>query len=374
MKKRYFKIIAALALVAILALSLFSCGTSAPSSLSNQLYKGAIDANGTTNSFTWDYDSSTYTLTIKGSGDMPNATNAAGVAWASVRNYVTTVNFVNENNVPITSIGDYAFYGMSNLKSINLPDGITKIGKLAFAYCLSLKGVTMNKNLAKIGTSAFEGCILLESVSLPTNVTAIGERAFAFCKALKDVIIAGNVTTLNNWTFKDCAALKSLKMRDTFKTGTIIGNPFEGAGVNKDTIKYVALAESGKIAVTVKYVDTNGNSVKDTEVKEYAFGEVYTLNAPEIDGYSRNEMTKTGVAADNNIEVTFTYTSTAAPSETTPPEAAPDSTEPTKDEGITTGTIVGVVIFVVVLVGLGIVIFVLMRPAKDNKDKNNRKK
>ena len=40
-------------------------------------------------------------------------------------------------------------------------------------------------------------------------------------------------------------------------------------------------------------------------------------------------------------------------------------TDKTEPEGITTGTVIGMVIFFVVLVGLGIVIFIFMRPAKD---------
>ena len=36
----------------------------------------------------------------------------------------------------VTSIGEYAFVGCSNLTSINIPEGVTSIGENAFASCI----------------------------------------------------------------------------------------------------------------------------------------------------------------------------------------------------------------------------------------------
>jgi hypothetical protein len=38
----------------------------------------------------------------------------------------------------VTSIGEYAFYGCTNLIAITIPISVTSIGNLAFSYCTSL--------------------------------------------------------------------------------------------------------------------------------------------------------------------------------------------------------------------------------------------
>ena len=68
----------------------------------------------------------------------------------------------------VKAIGDYAFYGMTALKEVTVPDGVTAIGSYAFASCAAL-----------------------ERVELPVTVTAVGNRAFSGCKALSDVYYSG---------------------------------------------------------------------------------------------------------------------------------------------------------------------------------------
>ncbi|MBQ8570786.1 MAG: leucine-rich repeat protein [Kiritimatiellae bacterium] len=45
------------------------------------------------------------------------------------------------DNMPVTAIADYAFYGMTNLVSITIPASVTSIGKYAFANCSSLRTI-----------------------------------------------------------------------------------------------------------------------------------------------------------------------------------------------------------------------------------------
>jgi len=65
-------------------------------------------------------------------------------------------------------IGDYAFYGCSNLQSITLPEGVTEIGTKAFMHCESLSEIV-----------------------LPAGLERIGDSAFAYCSALTDVYFGG---------------------------------------------------------------------------------------------------------------------------------------------------------------------------------------
>ena len=53
------------------------------------------------------------------------------------------------NDGSVTSIGDYAFYGCSNLTSVTIPDSVTSIGSSAFASCYELTSVTFEGTKAE---------------------------------------------------------------------------------------------------------------------------------------------------------------------------------------------------------------------------------
>lgn len=62
----------------------------------------------------------------------------------------------------VTSIGAYAFAGLSTLESIAIPDGVTKIGEYAFYDCSSLVDVTIAGSVNYIGYYAFAGETVLK--------------------------------------------------------------------------------------------------------------------------------------------------------------------------------------------------------------------
>ena len=68
----------------------------------------------------------------------------------------------------MTSIGSSAFNGCTNLKSINIPNGVTTIGENAFRSS-GLTTITLSKSLTSIGSQAFDGCNSLISVTVKTG-------------------------------------------------------------------------------------------------------------------------------------------------------------------------------------------------------------
>ena len=98
----------------------------------------------------------------------------------------------------VTSIGEWAFYNCSSLKSVTIPHGVTSIEYYAFGGCSSLTSVTMGSGVTSIGDSAFSGCSSLTSVTIPDSVTSIGWHAFYNCSKLMDIAFTGTEEAWNS--------------------------------------------------------------------------------------------------------------------------------------------------------------------------------
>ena len=145
----------------------------------------AAQNSGTTGPLNWNYDAGTKTLTITGTGDMPDFANADAQPWKDVRNEIEKVKI----EAGVKSVGAYAFRNSAVLTSVTLPAGVQTIGEAAFNDCAALTSVTLPEGLTTIGKYAFSGCSALTSITLPGSVTAIGEQAFGNCTALTDITV-----------------------------------------------------------------------------------------------------------------------------------------------------------------------------------------
>ena len=53
--------------------------------------------------------------------------------------------------MPVTSIGNLAFYHCNGLTSLTIPDGVTSIGREAFSACSGLTSLTIPDGVTSIG-------------------------------------------------------------------------------------------------------------------------------------------------------------------------------------------------------------------------------
>lgn len=142
------------------------------------------------------------TLTISGSGAIDNYDSAAECPWADQRTDITKI--VVEDG--ITSIGNFAFYGMTNLTEISLSDSIVSIGAYAFKNDSSLENVTLPSELAQIQNSAFYGCAKISSIVITAKVTKIGDYVFSRCSSLKDISFEGDAPEIAQYAFNKVTA------------------------------------------------------------------------------------------------------------------------------------------------------------------------
>ena len=188
---------------------------------------------------TWTLDEAG-TLTISGTGDMEDYSDANDVPWKQY--YGDIVKVVVKNGVAsigdyafiycgsaeyielphtMTDIGKYAFFGCEYLESIELPEKLTGIGAEAFGGCIRLERICIPDSVSQIGHGAFDGCSRLSSIELPESLTEIEQNMFYYCDSLQRIMVPAKVTTISKQAFYSCSALEEIVLPDGL---TSIGN------------------------------------------------------------------------------------------------------------------------------------------------------
>lgn len=75
---------------------------------------------------------------------------------------ITDLDLTIPDNIKI--IKDYAFYGYSALKSVNIGSSVTSIGDSAFYGCSGLRSITISDSVTEIGWSAFSDSHFVEKI------------------------------------------------------------------------------------------------------------------------------------------------------------------------------------------------------------------
>jgi len=144
----------------------------------------------------------------------------------------------------VTSIGDYAFCGSSNLTAITIPESVTSIG-----------------------LSAFHSCYGLTYITIPRTMTSIGDLAFCRCNSLTDVYCyAEQIPNTTSCTFENsniesatihvpAASLDAYRQTEPWcNFGNIVAIGDDGGD---NTI--IDFADANVKAICVANWDTNGD-------------------------------------------------------------------------------------------------------------------
>ncbi|MDE6004062.1 MAG: leucine-rich repeat protein, partial [Oscillospiraceae bacterium] len=173
----------------------------------------AEDITGTCgDNLTWNYNRTTRTLTISGTGKMTGVSESC--PWNSFRKEIKTLVIKDG----VTSIDNYAFQECSILESVTLSDSMKIINPSAFLNCPALKSITIPDSVTTVYRNAFELCTGLKSVSLSNTITEIDYGTFENCSRLESVTIPDSVKTIGNFAFKKCSSLKSITIPEHVNT------------------------------------------------------------------------------------------------------------------------------------------------------------
>ena len=262
MKKRLISLLVALCMaVTLLPVSALTAWAEDPPK------SGKCGATGDGSDVTWQLtentdDSSTYTLTIRGSGAMEDYSNSYSRPWFSFCGQITSVVIFPG----VTSIGQCAFKGFSKLIHVDIANSVISIGSQAFSYCSSLTDIKIPQSVTYIGGVVFKDCTNLSSITLSNNITSIGPSAFKNCTNLTSITIPGSVTSIGPNAFENCTNLTSITI-----PGSVISiswNVFDGCTSLND-IRYSGTSES-VISALSGYVPTRvtfnyGDKVSEAE-------------------------------------------------------------------------------------------------------------
>ena len=114
------------------------------------------------------------------------------------------------------SIGDYAFYNWTSLKSVVIPEGVINIGDFVFTKCTAIESISLPKSITNIGYSALSGTPI-KIAELP-NITHIASGAFSDCTSLESISFGNAITYIGEKAFAGCTALTSATFADIERT------------------------------------------------------------------------------------------------------------------------------------------------------------
>ena len=188
-------------------------------------------------------------------------------------------------------IGDFSFYGCSNVETAELGQNVTSIGGSAFSGCSKLKSIVIPDAVNTIGSYAFQNCSDMTSAKIGNGVVTIGESAFSGCSSLSAITIPQSVTNIGNYVFSNCTNLAKVTIADSEITLTLGSNgsnpifsycPLDYVYIGRD----ISYQTSSWYGYSPFYRNTSLRAVKitdkETEISENEFYGCTNLQQVEI--------------------------------------------------------------------------------------------
>ncbi|MCH5341495.1 MAG: leucine-rich repeat protein [Acetatifactor sp.] len=209
--------------------------------------------------------------TLGGTVDYKNRNNGifANVGALDILE-VESVTVNGEKTTLLRGIGDYAFYGCTNLDEINLNNNLTTLGVGAFAECINMYAVNIDAHagIHYIGDYAFYNCQALRTFTVPNNVIQLGNSVFENCISMTSCSLITyddkgeaefvSLKQIGARLFKGCSSLTSITFPRRFEEDIPV-SIFEGCG----SLSYIELPDN--IGKTLTAVENKGTAENPTK-------------------------------------------------------------------------------------------------------------
>lgn len=145
-------------------------------------------------------------------------------AYAYSQTSVSTAKPIDELIIPegITKIGNGAFFNNA-IKRVVLPSTLEELGEYAFYGCSNLVEVVFQSNIKRIERFTFYNCSSLTTIELPASLEYLGESAIRNCAVLTYIKIPASVRIIDSFSFMNNVLLETVE----FEEGSLL----EGIGV-----------------------------------------------------------------------------------------------------------------------------------------------
>jgi len=253
---------------------------------------GQLSAGQCGDSAYWNYDASTKTLTVTGTGAMYDFgyNENTGEWWASTGEpawlKLDVANVVIGSG--ITAVGRYNFYTMP-ISKVTLADTVTEVRAGAFQGTAA--AIQNSRNLAIVGDSAFAGT----SIDKVYNAVTVGESAFSsvtftdpnvavtgdvsqyafFGSNIATLTLAENVKYVRDYSLSGCYQLTAIYF--CCDKPDFSNNVYDGGGVSGNTVTYYRSSKATGFAdSTAIWADEDHATVAGTPVPATCAQEGYT--------------------------------------------------------------------------------------------------
>ena len=205
-----------------------------------------------------------------------------------------TVNYNNRTYAIITVNG----FSDRKLSSVKLSQSLKTIGDMAFYRCSNLKEIEIPNGIETIGNDAFESCGL-SSVVIPTSVKKIGSYAFGYNRSFMEVFFLGSEKPeISGVAFYNCHSALTLYVPNK-----------EAYGNARNMVQYVSFPTS-----TYTYTGMAPKLEWQNNLKGYtATLEDASALDKNVGAHSTNVKVRYSNGVDITVDIPYEYTITPAP-------------------------------------------------------------